>query len=202
MDDVENLDKKQGEIVEEKTRSLTTQTTTPLSYISTIKNAIMQSLTGDIKQLIRGINNPNFHEWNANNQIFTPPVKPGDYIWEQAPDINGDFSIYWYKNNTTQIITQIDYTRSDDGEVYYQGINAPVVLVYDINNLHEITGLNEKQVIFDDLFKPKFDAIEKLINDIGTMENQHKTDLLNIYQALSGLTRPRETTLIIKKDNA
>ena len=177
MNDVENKDKEREEIVEEKTRSLNQQLSSASTALSTIQNLGQ----GNSAQMIRDMNNLNFHEWEDNDQSFSPAVQPGDYIWEE-----NSRGLFFYKNNSGQTITR---ANGSTNEYYYTdmvGNAAKATIKWNSNDISEINSIQ----ILDTLFRSQFNAIETLINDVSSIENQHKRDLLDIYNALSALTKP------------
>ena len=180
MNDVENKDKEREEIVEEKTRSFTEDIT---SAASTALSTIQTLGQGNSAQMIRDINNLNFHEWANNDQTFVPPVEPGDYIWEEN---SAEDSLYFYQNNSGQTITR---AIASTNQYYYTdmfGTNTVATIQWNSNDISEINSIQ----MLDTLFQSQFNAIQTLINNVSSIETQHKTDLLNIYNALSGLTKP------------
>tara|TARA_A100001015_G_scaffold255684_1_gene297279 strand:- start:53 stop:1150 length:1098 start_codon:yes stop_codon:yes gene_type:complete len=144
-----------------------------------------------------------FKEWeNGADYYISNPINPGDFIWEE----NDDETVNWYINETGDKIKTLD---SDNDE--YVEVNGTKKKITRIsNNIREldsirsdsVNGENERTLLTNFILSkiaPQYAAIDKLITSTttstsapvsDTKDDQHKRDLLDIYQALSGLTKP------------
>lgn len=165
-----------------------------------VKNLTPEQLKNDLSFI---------KEWGEDNDdenVWTPLtlIQPNDIIWEENDD-DDDEIVSWYKNETNSIIKKIIKTQEGDDYYVVDGTNEQLLLNYESGNIRELDKETpaDMKIIIDfiltEKFKPQYAAIDKLITStttstsapVSAADGQHKQDLLDIYKALSALTKPK-----------